>query len=94
MYAALHLSSRLSEGLLGSVLGWSQLWQIPLLVIVGGGVYMGCLFLTRRIRWSDLVFLLRAADPRKMLDYISSELSPHDAGKVTGPRNFSRTGQR
>jgi len=86
MYSALHL--------LGSVLGWSQPWQIPLLVLIGGCVYMGCLFLARRIRWSDLAFLLQAADPRKMLGYVSSELGSRDAGKATGPRNFPRTGQR
>lgn len=59
-------------------LGWSQLWHIPLVTLMGGCVYLGCLFLTRRIRWSDLTFLFQAADPRKVLEYVSSELGSHD----------------
>jgi len=69
---------------LESVLGWSQLWHIPLLALIGGGVFMGCLLLLRQINCADLIFLLEAADPRKMLGYISSELHPAEPNRVIG----------
>jgi len=70
--------------MLESVLGWSQLWHIPLLALIGGGVFMGCLLLLRQINRADLIFLLEAADPRKMLGYISSELHPAEPNRVIG----------
>ncbi len=69
---------------LQSALGWSQLWHIPLLALVGGGVFMGCLLLLRQINRADLVFLLQVSDPCKMLGYISSELHPAEPNGVIG----------
>jgi O-antigen/teichoic acid export membrane protein len=61
---------------LESALGWGQPWHMPLLVLIGGGVFLGCLLLLRQIKWSDLAFMLEAGNPRKMLSYIFSELNP------------------
>ncbi len=67
---------------LESVLGWRQPWHMPLLAIIGTGIFMSCLFLSRQINWADLTFLFDASDPRKMLEYVSHELRSTEASEI------------
>ncbi len=69
---------------LESAFGLSQLWHVPLLALIGGGVFIGCLLLLREINRGDLVFLLQASNPRKMLEYVSHELRSTEANGTVG----------